>query len=254
MEVTCLCFIEKSAGPVGTLAMLSDLVSKTGLPACIYREDYWSKRAKLSGYQPIPGKDKIAIVYDLIVTGHGVQQAANDIETKFGAKVAATVVLLSYDKEKRSTLEIGNGRAIRAESIGWYEDYVSEFERIRESNVAETEHVKMLEVIPTIGETECPPVSGEGTAVSPPSNGGKIMSRSTESVKSVVDMVIDIKAALGINVKQLAKALQVEHQTIYNWMNETETPHIQPRNYERLTKIRALSEHWNQLCKRPAGR
>jgi orotate phosphoribosyltransferase len=231
--VTCLCFIEKSAGPVGTLAMLSDLVSKTDLPACIYREGYLSKRTKLSGYQTTHN-DKVAIVYDLIVTGHGIQQAANDIETKFRTTVAATVVLLSYDKEKRSTLEIGNGRTIRVESIGWYEDYVSEFERIQEPSVVETEHVKVLEAIPTNGETECPLVSGEGLAVSPPCNGGDKMVSShhqeehTEiderdkadilpAMRSPAENLARIHEVLKPAMSDLVNLFGVSRQTIYNW-------------------------------------
>jgi hypothetical protein len=100
-QVTHLCFIEKELGPVGALLMFSAAVSATGKPGVIYRETHWPKRAALSG--AIPGKDaRIAIVYDLMVSGAGICHAASALRNLTGACTVAALVLFRYTDEPRS--------------------------------------------------------------------------------------------------------------------------------------------------------
>jgi hypothetical protein len=97
--VSCLCFIEKAVGPVGAISLLGSLVERTGLPSVIYRPRYLEPRGRLSGVLPTnikPGKQTAVLVYDLFVTGAALNEAAEDLKSKYGIDVVGAVVLFSY--------------------------------------------------------------------------------------------------------------------------------------------------------------
>lgn len=75
-----------------------------------------------------------------------------------------------------------------------------------------------------------------------------------DEAKSPATIVGDIKAAFGLNVTQLARILQVERPTIYQWMDEDQNPRIQPRNRERLLTIQMFAEEWNRISSQPANK
>ena len=86
-----------------------------------------------------------------------------------------------------------------------------------------------------------------GSFISVPVNETK----APEDIKSVADMLTDIKVMFGLNISQLSNVLLVERQTIYNWKEDPRTP--QPNKLERLKKIYTYAVRWNQLCSRPLG-
>ena len=119
-DVTALCFIEKDVGPVGALAMLSELVRATGLPASVYRQTHWSEQALITGYIP-KNNERLLIVYDLVVTGSGIVQPAIAIEALTGAQCVGAVVVFGYG-DRRTQLE-ANGKKIDLEVVAWYSDF-----------------------------------------------------------------------------------------------------------------------------------
>ena len=137
--VAALCFVEKAVGPVGALGMISSLVSKVQLPAFVYRASYWSTRSKLVGCVPKP-KTKIALVYDLFVTGDGIRQTSKDLYERFDLQVVAAVVLYSYGKSDRITVD---GREIKIMAIGSHDALSDQIERVV-SRQTETENIKLL--------------------------------------------------------------------------------------------------------------
>jgi orotate phosphoribosyltransferase len=171
-KISCLCFVEKGAGPIGAVSMLATLVGALNLPACIYRENYWAKRAKLVGYQPTIS-DRIALVYDLVVTGNGIRQVAKELKTKYDATVVAAVVLFGYDMSRKE-LE-SNDQTIKVESIGWYQNLASQVEEIRTKEVGETPDI--IKVVSSLvanprSIASTPRVAG-GIEDAPPLQGGK---------------------------------------------------------------------------------
>ena len=115
--VNRLCFIEKEMGPVGAISMLSSLVISTGLPACIFRETHWTRDMSIAADRPVPG-DRIAIVYDLVVTGAGIKCVADAIAEQCGAHTVGAVVLCGYGP-KRSRLETTLNPDIQLEALEW---------------------------------------------------------------------------------------------------------------------------------------
>lgn len=115
--VTHLAFIEKEFGPVGAISMMSSIVALTGLPACIYRETHWAQRAALAASRP-GARDRIAILYDLIVTGAGIRHAADAIRELTGAVTVGAVLLCGYG-ERRSTVKSEAGQEIAIEALTW---------------------------------------------------------------------------------------------------------------------------------------
>ena len=75
-----------------------------------------------------------------------------------------------------------------------------------------------------------------------------------QEAKSPWSLIVEIRAAFGLSVSQLAEVLKVKRQTVYLWLDSSEQPRIQLRNRQRLIDIHALATAWNQLCSRPAGR
>jgi DNA-binding transcriptional regulator YiaG len=72
--------------------------------------------------------------------------------------------------------------------------------------------------------------------------------------QSAGDQVRFIQAALGLTVSHLAAVLNVERQTIYNWLQAEEPPALQSRTRTRLAEVVEWSRKWNQRCPRPAGK
>jgi hypothetical protein len=112
--ITHLCFIEKEVGPIGALLMFSAAVSATGLPACVFRETNWARRSAIAGRSP--GKsDRVAFVYDLIVSGVGIASAARSLFELTGAQTVAALVLFRYGVDNE--IQGSDGRTIHVESL-----------------------------------------------------------------------------------------------------------------------------------------
>jgi orotate phosphoribosyltransferase len=141
LDVDCLCFIEKTAGPVGALTLASGLVVELGLPACIYRDDYWLGRAKVSGFQP-SAKHRVAIVYDLVVSGDGVKHVASALSKSHNVNVVAAVVLSGF--ESRESVKLDDGREISLRAILWQDELQTEIEQIRQRTKLITPHLSLL--------------------------------------------------------------------------------------------------------------
>lgn len=74
------------------------------------------------------------------------------------------------------------------------------------------------------------------------------------AAQSLAERVSAIKAAFGLTISQLAQVLQVQRQTIYDWMDEDNPPQVQGKKGERLTAMQRLAVQWNRLCQWPAGK
>lgn len=72
--------------------------------------------------------------------------------------------------------------------------------------------------------------------------------------QSAGDQIRFIQAALGLTVSHLAAVLNVERQTIYNWLQAEEPPVLQSRTRTRLAEVVDWSRKWNRRCPRPAGK
>lgn len=72
--------------------------------------------------------------------------------------------------------------------------------------------------------------------------------------QSPAERVSQIKAAFGLTISQLAQVLQVQRQTIYDWVDEENPRQIQEQKRERLAAIQRLANQWNALCPWPAGK
>ena len=108
--VTYLAFIDKNFGPIGALGLIAALVAKTGLPAVVYRERKWSKKADFSRYRPAPG-EKGVIIYDLVNTGAAIRGAAERISEEFTATVSAAVVLYNLS-DTITAVDAAPGKAV----------------------------------------------------------------------------------------------------------------------------------------------
>ena len=74
------------------------------------------------------------------------------------------------------------------------------------------------------------------------------------AAQSLAERVSAIKAAFGLTISQLAQVLQVQRQTIYDWMDEDHPPHVQGHKRERLAAIQRWAIQWNARCPWPAGK
>jgi transcriptional regulator with XRE-family HTH domain len=72
--------------------------------------------------------------------------------------------------------------------------------------------------------------------------------------QSARDQIRFIQASLGLTVAQLASVLDVERQTIYNWLQAELPPTLHARTRTRLTQIRGIAHEWNRRCPLPAGK
>ena len=99
-----LCFIRKRKGPNGALLTYAHLVKNT-LPGMLYREKYFYNDARIHGTS-IEDEDKICLIYDLSVTGSGLQNCATflkelaTVEGKKNVDVPSAIVFCDY-KERR---------------------------------------------------------------------------------------------------------------------------------------------------------
>jgi hypothetical protein len=117
LRLTHLVFIEKEIGPVGALPMLSQIVSATNLPASIFREQHWELQVSVNP----PGPDaRIGIVYDMMVTGAGIENVADKIQRDFGASTIAAFVLRAYGN-RIPEMRTRQGQAIKLDAIEWAE-------------------------------------------------------------------------------------------------------------------------------------
>jgi len=104
-DIDVLCFIEKSYSDVGAIGLMSLLVSRLNLPAIIYRHSHWDPKAKISANDPFI-RNRACIVYDVVISGSMVEQAAQYLERNYDIETKAAVVLFEYDGSKaRKTLE-----------------------------------------------------------------------------------------------------------------------------------------------------
>ncbi len=70
-------------------------------------------------------------------------------------------------------------------------------------------------------------------------------------VYSAADLVAEIKAALGINITQLAAIAKVSRQTIYDWLDDGQINQV---NYQRLFDIKQICADWQSLASTPVSR
>lgn len=165
-KVSWLCFVEKEVGPVGALGMLSSLVASTGMPACIYRAGYWSTRAKIVGCKP-PPQTRVALVYDLCVSGDGIRHVADEIKRDTKAVVTGAVVLYDYN-QKRGSLSV-DGRPLRVRSVASDHVIGPEIQRIFKGLSTSTKHIRII-------------ANGEDA---PSSAGGEIVSSSKKGEENM---------------------------------------------------------------------
>jgi DNA-binding transcriptional regulator YiaG len=92
------------------------------------------------------------------------------------------------------------------------------------------------------------------TYATPASHTKTLTGEATSTAQSLAERVSEIKAAFGLSISQLAQVLQVQRQTIYDWMDEEAPRQVQGQNRERLTAIQKLATQWNVLCRWPAGK
>jgi hypothetical protein len=115
LGVTHLLFIEKEIGPVGALPIMAALVAATNLPACVFRESFDQLQPSLDQ----PGANaRVAIVYDMLVSGDGIKNVADRVREDVGASTVAAVVLRGYGSQI-SDLHTAAGQHIKLETLGW---------------------------------------------------------------------------------------------------------------------------------------
>lgn len=139
VHIDRLCFIEKAVGPVGALGLLSSLVDQTCLPAFVYRQRYFTDRGRVSGSRPSQG-DSVVLIYDLVVSGHGLKQAAENLERKFQVKVVGAVVLLNYT----GTTVIKTNYSFPVHTIIQYDSIKSEVQNIHSGVIQYSKNVSLL--------------------------------------------------------------------------------------------------------------
>ena len=93
LGITHLLFIEKEIGPVGALPMMAALVAATKLPAVVFRESFDQLQRSMDHPGP---QSRIAIVYDMVVSGDGIKIVADRVQEEVGASTVAAVVLRAY--------------------------------------------------------------------------------------------------------------------------------------------------------------
>lgn len=60
-------------------------------------------------------------------------------------------------------------------------------------------------------------------------------------------IILFIKSAFGMTMIQLAQALQVERQTVYQWLDDNQIVSMQTRNKDRLNLLFEYATQWNKL-------
>lgn len=121
LGITHLVFIQKDAGSVGALVMMSSLVSATKMPACIFRVS----NGKLQEAQNPPGRhDRMAIIHDRIRSGDSITGVADAIRGTTEASTAAAIVLRAYG-ERSTGLRSPEGQEIQLEALDWDDEPAS---------------------------------------------------------------------------------------------------------------------------------
>jgi hypothetical protein len=115
LGITHLLFIEKEIGPVGALPIMAALVAGTRLPACVFRESFDQLQPSLNPPGP---KSRLAIVYDMIVSGEGIKNVADRVRADVGAPTVAAVVLRGYGSRVQEVRTLG-GQTIKLETLSW---------------------------------------------------------------------------------------------------------------------------------------
>lgn len=137
-----LCFVEKDAGPIGMMLLGPALVASTNLPACFYREAYWTDDTMFVGQLP-PKSARVLIVYDLIVTANGILHAASDLHRCFKIENVSAVALFGYG-DTRLEVETENGLSVSIHAVGWHNAFKKEIDVLRQSKSGRTKNVRIL--------------------------------------------------------------------------------------------------------------
>lgn len=69
---------------------------------------------------------------------------------------------------------------------------------------------------------------------------------------SLRDRISMIRQHLSLSLSDFARIVGIERPTVYAWMEEKSMP--RRTNIERLNRIAAFAERWNELAARPIGR
>jgi orotate phosphoribosyltransferase len=165
---SALCFVEKTAGPVGALALHAALVDSLGIPACIYRDNYWVGRARLTGMHPAPN-ERVAIVYDLCVTGDGIKHVAAGLN-RLGIHTVGAAVLAGF--ERRDAVRVDQ-QDVAVEALLWL-DSIDHDIRTAQATGKNTRHLTFLSSHG--GSDYGAPADLKETRSAPPLNGGTVMS------------------------------------------------------------------------------
>lgn len=139
-SVDKLCFVEKSVGPIGALGLMSTLVEKTGIPACVYRERYFADRGKISGSDIIPNS-RLLLIYDLIVSGQGLRGVARNLKDHFEAEAVGAVVLFNFSDRRH----IDSAPPLETKSIAMYSEYRSDVSKFLKSDVESVGNIEKYE-------------------------------------------------------------------------------------------------------------
>jgi orotate phosphoribosyltransferase len=126
--VTHLCFVEKEFGPVGALLLFAPLVTATKLPACIFRETHLAQRSAIAG-QPPQASARVAVVYDLVVSGSGIRHVAEALQER-GATTVAAQVMFSFAKKGEPIAYNSGAQTIHLSSLAYYDDLTSEIDAL----------------------------------------------------------------------------------------------------------------------------
>lgn len=102
-----LAFIDKDAGPVGAIALMSGIITQTNLPSIIVRLEKRTLHGKISGRPEIIEKlssgASIVVVTDVITAADTVKETI-DVINEFGAKVVGVCTLLDRRTEYYSNI------------------------------------------------------------------------------------------------------------------------------------------------------
>lgn len=69
---------------------------------------------------------------------------------------------------------------------------------------------------------------------------------------SLPDRIAMIRQSLSLTLSDFARVVGIERPTVYAWIDGKSLP--RRGNVERLNRIAALAERWNELAARPLGR
>jgi hypothetical protein len=93
--VQALCFLLLDKRPIGTLFMIPKLTEELKIPACV-----WSKSEQKIVIGQSPRRhDKVALVYDVCLTGSGLLQAAKHLTVELRAEVVGAVVFFNATRK-----------------------------------------------------------------------------------------------------------------------------------------------------------